>query len=99
MLEYSYRVQGGADLQSDWYFRFEYKSREVLNTLHPQSHLHLPLSLDCGTKRMDLSRVHIPTGQVTLAEIIRFLIQEIGVKASVKDWDSTLRISEEKFWT
>jgi len=98
-LQYSYRIQGGPDLRSDWYFRFEYKSREVLSALHPRSHLHLPVSLDCGTRRMDLSRVHIPTGQVTLEEIIRFLIQELGVKAKVKDWDSALRISEEEFWT
>jgi len=98
-LEYSYWMQGGPDLASDWYFRFEYKSREVLDTLHPQSHLHLPLFLDCGTRRMNLSRVHIPTGQVTLEEIIRFLIQELGVKARSKDWDAALRISEEKSWT
>ena len=99
MLQYNYRIQGGPDLASDWYFRFEYKSREVLDSWHPQSHLHLPVLLNCGTKRMDLSRVHVPTGQVTLEEIIRFLIQELGVKARVKDWDSALRISEEKFPT
>ena len=98
-LQYSYRIQGGPDLRSGWYFRFEYKSREVLSALHPRSHLHLPVSLDCGTRRMDLSRVHIPTGPVTLEEIIRFLIQELGVKAKAKDWDSALRISEKKFWT
>ena len=98
-LQYNYRIQGGPDLRSDWYFRFEYKSREVLNALHPRHHLHIPISLDCGTKRVDLSRVHIPTGRVTLEEIIRFLIQELGVKAKVKDWDSALRISEEEFWT
>ena len=99
MLQYSYRIQGGPDLQSDWYFRFEYKAREVLDTLHPRSHLHLPVLLDCGTKSINLSRVHIPTGQVTLEEIIRFLIQELGVKARVKDWDSALQIGAERFWT
>ena len=98
-LQYNYRIQGGPDLRSDWYFRFEYKSREVLNALHPRHHLHIPISLDCGTKRVDLSRVHIPTGRVTLEEIIRFLIQELGVRAKVKDWDSALLFSEEKSWT
>ena len=49
-LQYSYRIQGGPDFQSDWYFRFEYKSREVLDTLHPRSHLHLPVLRIAGRR-------------------------------------------------
>ena len=100
-LQYSYRIQGGPSLDSDWYFRFEYKAREVERSLHPRHHLHLPLSLECGTKRIDLSRIHIPTGRVTMEELIRFLIEELGIKPKARDWDSILRRSEETFreWT
>ena len=95
--QYSYRIQGGPNLDSEWYFRFEYKSREIEDSLHPRHHLHLPVSLNCGTKKVDLSRVHIPTGHVAIEELIRFLIEELGVKTKTQDWDSILRRSEEKF--
>lgn len=97
MRQYTYRIQGGPSLDSEWYFRFEYKSREVERSLHPRHHLHLPLSLECGTKRIDLSRVHIPTGWVTMGELIRFLIEELGVRVKAREWDSVLRRSEERF--
>jgi hypothetical protein len=96
-LQYSYRIQGGPSFDSEWYFRFEYKSREIEDSLHPRRHLHLPVSLNCGTKRVDLSRVHIPTGHVAIEELIRFLIEELGVKAKTRDWDSILQKTEEKF--
>ena len=96
-LQYSYRIQGGPSLDAEWYFRFEYKSREIEDSLHPRHHVHLPVSLECGTTRVNLSRVHIPTGWVPLEEVIRFLIEELGVKAKTRDWDSILRKSEEKF--
>ncbi len=95
-LQYSYRIQAGPSLDSEWYFRFEYKAREIEDSLHPRHHIHLPVSLECGTTRVNLSRVHIPTGWVPLEEVIRFLIEELGVKAKTRDWDSVLRRNEEK---
>jgi hypothetical protein len=45
--------------------------------------------------------VHIPTGWVTVEEIIRFLISDLGVKPKEQDWEKELRDSEELFkqWT
>jgi hypothetical protein len=97
-LQYSYRLQDGQGLDSRWFFRFEYKSREVLDRLHPRHHLHLPASLDCGSRNVNLAKVHIPTGWVTIEELLRFLISELGVKTKSKNWDSILRKSEEKLW-
>lgn len=96
-LEYSYRLQEGPGLHSRWFFRFEYKSREILDALHPRNHLHIPLPLDCGTRTIDLERVHIPTGWLTIEELIRFLVNELEVKAKSKNWDTILRNSEERF--
>ena len=96
-LQYGYRIQGGPSLDSERYFRFQHKAREIEDSFHPRHHLHLPVSMECGTTRVNLSRVHIPTGWVPLEEVIRFLIEELGVKAKTRDWDSVLRKSEEKF--
>jgi hypothetical protein len=36
----------------------------------------------------DLRRVHLPTGMVTLAAVVRLLIEELGVQPVRSDWRS-----------
>jgi len=50
---------------------------------------------------MDLDKLHLSTGWVTIEEVIRFLIAEMGVKPKTADWDAELIKSEELFkqWT
>ncbi len=38
-----------------------------------------------------ISDLHLPTGVVSLASIVRFLIEEIGVEPNRDDWDEVLR--------
>ena len=53
-------------------------------------HLHLGSSLD-GNDAIDVSDLHLPTGVVSLASIVRFLIEEIGDEPNRADWDTILR--------
>lgn len=101
-LQYRYWIQGDADENSDsWSFRFEYVSPTIKPVLNPRHHLHLPCSLSCGGSEIELKRIHIPTGWVTVEDLIRFLVHEIGVRCKAHTWDKILLESEEKFreWT
>lgn len=102
-LAYSYRIQRGPGENDPWVFRFEYISRELQSFPHPRHHLHLPATLHVpGTIReIDLAKVHVPTGWVTVEELVRFLIHGLKVKSRKTNWDKLCRESEEKFreWT
>jgi hypothetical protein len=101
-LAYAYRISEGPTLNDPYIFRWEYNSRERLESLSPRHHFHTPAILRCfGTRELNLNRLHIASGWVTVEEIIRFLIVELGLKPKSRDWDRLLRESEEKFreWT
>lgn len=102
-LGYSYRIQRGPGQDDPWVFRFEYISRELQSLPHPRHHLHVPakLRLPRTNREVDLAKVHIPTGWVTVEELVRFLVQGLGVKSRKSTWDQLCRESEETFrqWT
>jgi hypothetical protein len=100
-LAYAYRIAEGPELADRWMVRWEYNSRERLDALHPRHRCHLPGSVQVGRREMRLDKLHIPTGWVTVEEVIRFLIHELKVKPLSKDWDTRLIRSEEQFrrWT
>lgn len=101
-VEYRYRVQGTPDLNDEDCFRWEYVAREIRDSQHCRHHLHLQGDYTLGPWRtVPLARVHLPTGWVTVEEIIRFLITELGVPPKEPRWEDLLRESEEHFktWT
>ena len=102
-LAYAYRIAEGSSFDNQWLFRWEYKSREVEQDLHPRHHLHIPIKISCFDSRreLDAGKLHVPSGWVTVEEVIRFLIHELGVRPRTRDWDTVLQKSEQKFreWT
>jgi hypothetical protein len=58
------------------------------------SHVRTPhLHLGASTVRNDaipINETHLPTGIVTLPEIVRYLIEEIGVEPNRTDWTTIL---------
>jgi len=101
-LAYAYRIAEGPQREDKWIVRWEYNSRDHQEGFHPRNHCHLPLDLVCfGNRMLSLNKMHIPTGWVTIEEVIRFLIHELKVKAKSAGWDKYLRESEDKFrlWT
>jgi len=80
------------------------EGREVLYHWHPQGastvtfpHLHVRAGGRLG--RTDISQVHFPTGRVSLEDVLRLAILELGVKPERTDWaellDSTQAAYEE----
>jgi hypothetical protein len=62
---------------------------------------HVQLAGDVQTDEghsLDLNRLHTPTGWVTVEEVIRYLIHELGVQAANADWSRSLAESESKFF-
>jgi hypothetical protein len=49
-----------------------------------------PLELGRGLDPLPLADLHIPTGFVDLADIVRFLIAEAGIRPRKSDWQTVL---------
>ncbi len=61
-------------------------------------HLQGPVPLALGRREpVPLNDLHLPTGYVTIEEVIRFCIVDLGVEPLSKEWDAILTESYEKF--
>jgi hypothetical protein len=98
---YSYHLLEGSSPDSKWIIRWEYVSRSRRHNEHPRHHVHIATVVDTPAGQMDLDKLHLSTGWVTIEEVIRFLIAEMGVKSKISNWDEELIESEELFkqWT
>ena len=54
----------------------------------PFPHLHLSVAAEVGNRL--LTRAHIPTGELSLADVVRLLIEELGVRPRRADWRAVL---------
>lgn len=73
---------------------------DFLGPSHP--HLHVSASLaaqvDAATRReIALDKVHLPTGQVSIAAYVRSLITEFGIAPLRDDWREVLDRAEGEF--
>ena len=73
---------------------------DFLGPDHP--HLHVSASLhaqvDAVTRQeIALDKLHLPTGQVTIAAIVRFLITEFGIAPLRDDWHEILTRADAVF--
>ena len=101
-LKYAYRIQRTPSLEEEAEVRFEYVSPEMDPSASWCRH-HIQFHRDYHEVRSDFSpsKLHIPTGWVTIENVIRFLITDLGVSPLTEEWDEELRRSEEQFreWT
>lgn len=51
---------------------------------------HVHLGYGAGDLQHGLDKAHIPTGQLAIADIIRFAITELGVEPLRVDWEELL---------
>jgi hypothetical protein len=96
---YWYRLQHAPDLKAQAAIRWEYERELASGKLHCRHHLQQSAELSLGTGRLDLNKAHVPTGWVTIEEVIRFLIVELGVKPPCgSGWSRVLAESERAFY-
>lgn len=62
--------------------------------IKPSCHVHVGPRQ--GRSRA-LYRLHLPSGRVSFEEVLRFLIEEMGVRPARKDWDAILSDSQARF--
>ena len=87
-----------------WYQPEERDSTEVI-AFHwrPNGHGHVPfphLHVDGGTGSVRIGRKgHVPTGRVSLEGVVRFAIEELGVRPLRSDWHKILDEGQRAFDT
>ncbi len=81
--EYNYNLR---DTDNRVVLAFHWHPAEIFKVRHP----HLNLDQGARLGREDLHRTHIPTGRITLVDIIRFVITELGVEPLRSDWENVL---------
>lgn len=81
--------------------RWEYHPdvQEGYGRFYSERHLHvaatLPDAPGGSNRQIALKRLHLPTGTLTLAGVIRFLITDLGVSPPCGDeWESRVREGE-----
>ena len=95
-------MQRTPSLQDEAEVRFEYVSREMdPSARYSRHHVQFHRGYSKEQEDFSLSRLHIPTGWITIESVIRFLIADLGVAPLTEEWDEVLRESEERFreWT
>jgi len=82
-------------------FRWEYEKTPSTGGLYCRHHLQGDITVPFGRSRVPLDDFHLPTGFVTIEEVIRFCIVDLGVASlsGPDQWDAILRDSYEKFRT
>jgi hypothetical protein len=81
---YSYELLGAGGREL---FAFHWHPDSRSPITFPHVHVNAQIA------EFDLSKMHIPTGVLTLPEIVRFAIEELGVEPLRDDWRAALGIA------
>lgn len=96
--QYWYRVQTKASRRAQAILRWEYDA-ETKRDRHARHHMQLPAEVAIGRGAIDLNKAHLPTGWVTIEEVIRFLIVDLRIEPPCgDDWPTILHDSETMFY-
>jgi hypothetical protein len=58
---------------------------------------HLHLGHGAGIGRPEFYGAHLPTGRVTLEDVVRLLIEHFGIPPARDDWEDALAMSRAEF--
>ncbi len=93
--QYWYRIQATPGQKEKALLRWEYNQETASDG--PCRH-HGQFMAATTTPELDLNKLHLPTGYVTIEEVIRFLIVDAGVAPPCgAEWHGVLREAERKF--
>ena len=91
ILAYYYQI---LDVQEREILAYHWHPAGASSVTHPHLHLsnRIPaLDLGHNVPPVSLAEMHLPTGHVTFADVVRLLITEFGVEPRRDDWEATLR--------
>lgn len=98
-LQYWYRLQTEVSPQTQATIRWEYVRAAPRNG-YERHHVQVPATVPLSSEHsLDLNKIHMPTGWVTIESIIRFLIVDLGFNPPCGDeWPNILEKSEQYFY-
>lgn len=99
-IQYAYRIQKAPIDEA--VVRFEYVSRDAdPGFSYSRNHVQFHEDFDGVIHNFSPSKLHIPTGWVTVERVVRFLLTDLKVKPLRPSWEKILADSEEEFreWT
>jgi hypothetical protein len=82
--------------------RFEYVSHDAdPDFSYSRNHVQFHKDFHGVIHNLSPSKLHIPTGWVTVESVVRFLLTDLKVKPLRANWEKILADSEEQFrdWT
>lgn len=92
---YTLRADGGREPL----FRWEYEKELAPPARYCRHHIQGDIPLRIGRMRTSLNDLHVPTGFVTIEEVIRFCMVDLKVPSLSKDWHYVLVNSYQEFKT
>jgi hypothetical protein len=98
--EYWYRLQKTNALDGASLIRWEYMSPRHVKYRDKRwcwRHIQIDASKNLDGGKMNFDRLHTPSGYVVIEDVIRFLINDLGVKPRSKNWHDLLMESDKKF--
>lgn len=98
-VEYWYQIDCPKDTEI---FTYHWKPESTTTPLEREPHIHLGSSVvanDVVLMRKQFSKLHIPTGRVSIESVVRFLIGEIKVQPIVNEWETVLDEGQQLFDT
>lgn len=95
--EYSYRLLDQDDPRADSIIRWEYVS-DAPPAGFCRHHIQATTGVRLGGSVFDMNRAHAPSGWVTIEELIRFVIVDLGVLPRTRSWPEVLAASEREFY-
>jgi len=102
--EYRYAISESNDEMTEALMRWDYVCNVPPGKQWCKHHFQVgrvagkAVTVPFNSEVLDLNRLHTPTGFVLIEYVLRFLLTEMGVKATSDDWESILERSESKFF-
>ena len=94
----SYRYTLTARNQHEAFVRWEYVKNPTGNARWCRHHLQGPIQLNTAEDAsVVLDDIHLPTGFVTIEEVLRFCIVDMDVRPLSRNWHDVLTQSYERF--
>jgi hypothetical protein len=93
----SYRYTLRPDDATEPLFRWEYEKTLDASARYCRHHLQGDIALEFGGIRVPLDDLHLPTGFVTIEEVLRFCIVDLEVPPPSEEWHTILTDSYELF--
>jgi hypothetical protein len=95
--DYSYRLLDQDDPRANAILRWEYAS-DAPPGGYCRHHVQINTGLGFSGGLLDMNRAHAPSGWVTIEELLRFIVVDLGVIPRTRDWPQVLADSEKKFY-